>query len=88
MVETLIEQSGQTHLAPDIQGKGKPYGEIDRQYLDSSQAHCALGWQPTVPLANGLQKTIGWFKEHAHALNMVTACGTLLVGGEFPALAF
>lgn len=88
MVETLIEQSGQTHLAPDIQGKGKPYGEIDRQYLDSSQAHHILGWQPNVTLANGLQKTIGWFKEHADALNMVTACNTLFVGGGLPALAF
>lgn len=36
----------------------------DRRYaLDSSKAH-ALGWKPSVPLDDGLQKTIAWYQEH------------------------
>lgn len=37
----------------------------DRRYaLDSAKAH-ALGWRPQVTLAEGLGKTVAWYKEHA-----------------------
>jgi CDP-glucose 4,6-dehydratase len=78
MVEQLLHVSGRTDLFPDIQGEGKPHGEIDQQYLDSSQAKQTFGWEPKVDLETGLQHTIDWFKEHATKLNIVGGlCGLL-----------
>jgi dTDP-glucose 4,6-dehydratase len=37
----------------------------DRRYLlDSSKIRKALGWEPTVPFAQGLADTVGWYADH------------------------
>lgn len=37
----------------------------DRRYaLDSSKLRAQLGWQPQVPLAEGLRRTVTWYLEH------------------------
>ena len=81
MVETLIDCANAKHLKADVQGKGKPHGEIDRQFLDSSQAHQVLGWKPRTTLSSGLRHTIRWFKTHARPLNLLTS-GSVILAGE------
>jgi UDP-glucose 4-epimerase len=39
-------------------------GEVFRTYLDASKARRELGWEPTVPLEVGLQKTVEYFRQH------------------------
>jgi UDP-glucose 4-epimerase len=36
--------------------------EIPRMYADSSKARSQLGWQPRHTLAEGLEKTIAWYR--------------------------
>lgn len=38
--------------------------EIRDQYLDASKAKEKLGWQPTIELSAGLEKTISWYRMH------------------------
>ena len=37
-------------------------GELDRSALDPSLAGTALGWRPAIPLAEGVGRTIAWFR--------------------------
>lgn len=67
LVERIIELIPAT-VAPRILGEAT--GEIDRQFLDSSKARDALGWEPQVSLEQGIQETIHWyadFFEHSEA---------------------
>lgn len=66
VVETICRVSG-TDLEPDIRGEGTPPGEIDRQYLDSSKIREVCGWEPSVTLEQGLERTIAWYREHPEA---------------------
>ena len=44
----------------------------DRRYdIDFSKAKNELGWEPTVDLEEGLEKTINWYKDHQ---DWVTSC--------------
>jgi CDP-glucose 4,6-dehydratase len=52
-------------VEPDVRGTGSPEGEIDRQYVDSTKLGKACGWSPSVDLAEGLRRTIEWYREHA-----------------------
>ncbi len=62
LVRALIEVSGRD-LEPDIQGSAVAHGEIDRQYLDSSAIRSELGWEPRVPLADGLKASWDWYSK-------------------------
>ena len=61
-VEMILRLAGRPDLRPDIQGKGNPHGEIERQWLDGSKAKRLLGWEPRVGLEEGLRKTIEWHR--------------------------
>lgn len=61
LVKRILEASGST-AQPQILGQAK--GEIDRQYLDSTVARQVLGWQPRVPLTEGLRSTIAWYADY------------------------
>lgn len=63
VVERLIAASGR-EAEPDIQGEGTPHGEIDRQYLDSTQIREELGWEPRWALDDGLRETWAWYEQH------------------------
>lgn len=41
----------------------QPVGEVRATYLDSSKAAEQLGWHAEVSLAEGLRRTVEWFKE-------------------------
>jgi CDP-glucose 4,6-dehydratase len=37
-------------------------GEIHDQYLDASRAHTQLGWKAQVELADGMARTVAWYR--------------------------
>lgn len=39
-------------------------GEISRTFIDASKARTELGWEPIVPLDEGLNKTVDYFRKH------------------------
>ncbi len=61
LVETILQLLGRPDLKPDILGKGKLHGEIDRQWLDGSKVKKLVGWSPGVGLEAGLKKTLTWY---------------------------
>jgi CDP-glucose 4,6-dehydratase len=63
IVQRLIAVSGRD-VEPDIQGKGTPKGEIDRQVLDATAIREELGWVPSVDLDRGLRETWEWYERH------------------------
>lgn len=63
VVELVCRLAG-TSVTPEIRGEGTPPGEIDRQYVDSTKLRELTGWQPAVPLEDGLARTIEWYRGH------------------------
>jgi len=63
VVETIARLSG-TGVEPEIRGEGNPAGEIDRQFVDPSKLRTRCGWEPSVTLEAGLERTIDWYREH------------------------
>jgi len=47
---------------PERHGPAKP-GEQSRSSLDPAKARATLGWAPTVPLAEGLARTVDYFRQ-------------------------
>jgi CDP-glucose 4,6-dehydratase len=68
LVRKILELSQAHGLEPDIQGKGRLAGEIDRQYLDSHKAETVLGWTPRLDLRSGLRQAIGWYREKVESV--------------------
>lgn len=56
-----------TGVEPDIQGEGNPEGEIDRQFVDATKIRDLAGWQPQVPLEDGLERAIEWYRSQPEA---------------------
>jgi CDP-glucose 4,6-dehydratase len=66
-VVDLIAATAGTGVAPEYLGSGTPDGEIDRQYVDSTKLRELSGWRPQVALADGLQRTLDWYRAHPEA---------------------
>lgn len=66
-VVDLIAATAGTGTEPEYRGTGTPDGEIDRQYVDSTKLRELTGWTPQVELADGLQRTLKWYREHPEA---------------------
>ncbi len=66
-VVDLIAGAAGTGTEPEYLGTGTPDGEIDRQFVDSSKLRELTGWAPRVALADGLGKTLEWYREHPEA---------------------
>ncbi len=64
-VVAMVAELAGTGVEPDVRGAGNPAGEIDRQYVDPSKLRDTVGWEPSVPLEDGLARTIEWYREHA-----------------------
>jgi CDP-glucose 4,6-dehydratase len=67
VVATVCRAAG-VDLEPDIRGDGTPKGEIDRQVVDASRLRALTGWEPRVELAEGLARTVEWYRANADAL--------------------
>ena len=63
----LIAAADGSGIEPDFQGDGRLDGEIDRQFVDSSKLREATGWRPEVELADGLRRTLEWYRGHPEA---------------------
>lgn len=63
IVETILRIAG-TGVEPDIQGTGNPAGEIDKQYVDAGKLRDLCGWEPSVSLEEGVERTIAWYRDH------------------------
>ncbi len=66
VVEMIAAAAGDG-IEPDFQGEGNPSGEIDRQFVDSTKLRELTGWRPGVELADGLRRTLEWYREHPEA---------------------
>lgn len=62
----LIVAAGGGGVEPEF-GPGPPPGEIVDQYLDSTKLRELTGWRPRVELADGLARTLAWYREHPEA---------------------
>jgi len=65
LVERVLELVGCPGLRPRLLGSAD--NEIDRQRLSSEKARRVLGWQPQVPLAEGLATTVAWYQRYLAA---------------------
>ena len=63
LVNIIIQASGRRSLKPQILSKVKIKGEIDRQYLSSRKARSILHWAPKYGLHEGINITLGWYKD-------------------------
>ena len=62
IAKMTLEACGRPDLELDIRGEAT--NEIPEQYLSSEKAKRLLpGWKPTYGIAEGLQKTVGWYRE-------------------------
>jgi CDP-glucose 4,6-dehydratase len=66
-VVDLIATAAGTGAEPEYLGSGTPDGEIDRQYVDSAKLRELTGWRPQVELAEGLGRTLDWYRSHPEA---------------------
>jgi len=66
-VVDLIAAAAATGIEPEYLGSGTPDGEIDSQYVDSTKLRELTGWSSRVELADGLRRTLDWYREHPEA---------------------
>jgi CDP-glucose 4,6-dehydratase len=66
-VVDLIAAAAGTGIKPEYLSAGTPDGEIDRQYVDSRKLRTLTGWRPGVELAEGLARTLEWYRAHPDA---------------------
>jgi len=66
-VVDLIAAAAGAGIEPEYLGAGTPDGEIDRQYVDSGKLRELTGWRPRVELAEGLTRTLEWYRAHPQA---------------------
>lgn len=52
-------------IAPSL--KPPRAGDVRRTYADSSKAERLMGWKGKVPFAEGLRRTVAWFRDHPPA---------------------
>jgi CDP-glucose 4,6-dehydratase len=61
IVEEIGRAAGRTDLEPVISSDAP--NEIPAQWLDAEKARRRLGWSPAFTLADGLRKTVEWYRE-------------------------
>ncbi|GAC1476542.1 MAG: GDP-mannose 4,6-dehydratase [Candidatus Dormibacteraceae bacterium] len=73
LVRLMLEVAEAKGIEPDIQGKGKLAGEIDKQYLDSHLAESVLGWKPKVDMRSGLRRAVTWYRDQLSSVSESSA---------------
>jgi len=53
---------GHSPTLPFVADRAKD--EIPDQRLDASKARTALGWRPSLSLADGMHKTVAWYRDY------------------------
>jgi CDP-glucose 4,6-dehydratase len=59
--KAICAAAGKDETTPKILNTAS--SEIKDQYLDSTKAHTVLGWQASVSLTDGLQKSFDWYRQ-------------------------
>ena len=62
MVTLVLAAAGRPELEPVVQNQAS--NEIERQFLDCTKARAKLGWTPRFTMADALQRTVAWYREH------------------------
>jgi UDP-glucose 4-epimerase len=62
LAELMLQASGS---ASQVKHGPAKQGEQRRSVIDCTKAAERLGWRPTVPLAEGLRRTVDWFRTRA-----------------------
>lgn len=61
LTRMITAACGRPDIEPDVRNEARH--EIPHQYLDAQRARRELGWTPRFSLADGLMRTIGWYRE-------------------------
>jgi NAD dependent epimerase/dehydratase len=65
LARAIAQEMGKTARIVVDDARVRPaQSEVDRLLADSSRARERLGWAPTVPLEEGLRRTIAWLQAH------------------------
>jgi UDP-glucose 4-epimerase len=62
LCQEIAGEGGEVETAPWPPGREKI--DIGSIYVDHSKLTAATGWEPSVPLRDGLERTIAFYKEH------------------------
>ena len=64
----LIREIGEAAgVEPIVEREPVPLGDVDATYADVTRARSELGWEPRIPLKDGLGTVLGWVREHPSA---------------------
>jgi UDP-glucuronate 4-epimerase len=64
LVRILGEIAG---VEPQVERAPVPLGDVDATFADIARARAELGWQPQVPLADGLRSVLAWVRQNEFA---------------------
>lgn len=62
VVDRILRRMNRPDLTPVIMNEATH--EIPKQYLDCGKAKRLLGWTPTFPMDEGLDRTIEWYRDY------------------------
>lgn len=60
LVDMLCEKAGKPGLEPRLIDSN--FQEISRQWIDASKLEAHTGWKPRTSLADGLERTVEWYR--------------------------
>jgi UDP-glucuronate 4-epimerase len=60
LVEAMGRAAGKT---PIVEHAPVPLGDVDATFADIARGRAELGWEPRVPLEEGLRKVVTWLRE-------------------------
>ena len=58
-------------MAPKVEQAPVPLGDVDATYADVYAGARRAGWEPRIPLAQGLKSVLAWVKEHPYGVTGV-----------------
>ena len=65
VLEALVRAIGEAAgVEPQVERSPVPLGDVSATYADITRAREELGWEPHIPLAQGLKSVLAWVKEH------------------------
>ncbi|MBX3297167.1 MAG: NAD-dependent epimerase/dehydratase family protein [Acidobacteria bacterium] len=65
LVNKIIEACGAADvIKPNVLLQEKIKNEIDAQYLSGEKMKSVTGWVPSIPLAEGLARTVDWYRDN------------------------
>jgi CDP-glucose 4,6-dehydratase len=75
LVRSILAEVGDTGLQPRVLGEAS--GEVSRQSLAFEKARRILGWEPRVPLGDGLMKTVAWYRDYLSSGRVLALTGNV-----------